>query len=281
MISVLFRSSLCWLFCAVLLAACSKDDTADGLPPLVWPDDIAAAIPDPAFRAFCVERYDGDRDGRLSKEEVQAVGRMSGFSSPGNPDMSLAGIEYFSNIKDFYWNGNGPKEIDLRYNSLLQKIRCENNSNLVRFRGPVGYAPLAVWFYSSDNLQELELSGCGNVRELMIGVSSPAGAVLTTLDLPDPSHLRYLKIAAANAACYDTLLADAVSLEQFYCDYYPGAVLDLSRCPKLEALWVQTFAGSPLSKIRLRKGAPVNRQLSIRDENGRDCSKRIEIEYAD
>ena len=107
----------------------------------------------------------------------------------------------------------------------------------------------------------------------------PADAISATIDLPDPSHLQYLTIAAVDAGCYDALLAGAVNLKRLYCDFYPDAVLDLSHCPKLEVLSVQTFAGSSLSKIRLRKEAPLDMQFKIRNEDGEDCRHLIEIEY--
>ena len=102
---------------------------------------------------------------------------------------------------------------------------------------------------------------------------------LSSVNLPDPSHLQYLTIAAVDAGCYDALLAGAVNLKRLYCDFYPDAVLDLSHCPKLEVLSVQTFAGSSLSKIRLRKEAPLDMQFKIRNEDGEDCRHLIEIEY--
>ena len=146
-------------------------------------------------------------------------------------------------------------------------------------RGPIGNAPLAIEFLFSCNLEELDLSGCENVQELLTSAAVLEEVTLTSVDLPDPSHLQYLNIAAANAGCYDTLLAGAVNLKRLYCDFYPDAVLDLSHCPKLEVLSVQTFAGSSLSKIRLRKEAPLDMQFKIRNEDGEDCRHLIEIEY--
>ena len=91
--------------------------------------------------------------------------------------------------------------------------------------------------------------------------------------------MQYLAFAAANAGCYDALLADGANLKKLYYNFYPSEVLDLSHCPKLEVLSVQTFAGSSLSKIRLRKEAPLDMQFKIRNEDGEDCRHLIEIEY--
>lgn len=65
------------------LAGCSDDDEQPDpqLPPLVWPDDVAAAIPDEGFREYCLERYDRDKDGRLSKDEVLAVTSMTNYAT--------------------------------------------------------------------------------------------------------------------------------------------------------------------------------------------------------
>ena len=119
------------------------------------------------------------------------------------------------------------------------------------------------------------------MRELLISARVPADAISATIDLPDPSHLQYLNIAAANAGCYDTLLAGAVNLKELYCNFYPDAVLDLSGCPKLESLTVLTFAESALAKIRLRKGLSQLRELKIYDENNKDYSHLVEIEYVE
>ena len=62
---------------------------------------------------------------------------------------------------------------------------------------------------------------------------------------------------------------------------HPDAVLDLSGCPKLESLTVLTFAESALAKIRLRKGLSQLRELKIYDENNKDYSHLVEIEYVE
>ena len=261
------------------LAGCSDDDEQPDpqLPPLVWPDDVAAAIPDEGFREYCLERYDRDKDGRLSKDEVLAVTSMTNYAT--RYIRSLEGIEYFGNLETLYWGECDVPSLDLRYNARLEKVRFSYPTKMTCLRGPIGNAPLAIEFLFSCNLEELDLSGCENVQELLTSAAVLEEVTLTSVDLPDPSHLQYLTIAAVDAGCYDALLAGAVNLKRLYCDFYPDAVLDLSHCPKLEVLSVQTFAGSSLSKIRLRKEAPLDMQFKIRNEDGEDCRHLIEIEY--
>ena len=270
--------TLCLLLCLALLAGCSDDEQPDPqLPPLVWPDDVAAAIPDEGFREYCLERYDRDKDGRLSKDEVLAVTSMTNYAT--RYIRSLEGIEYFGNLETLYWGECDVPSLDLRYNARLEKVRFSYPTKMTCLRGPIGNAPLAIEFLFSCNLEELDLSGCENVQELLTSAAVLEEVTLTSVDLPDPSHLQYLNIAAANAGCYDTLLAGAVNLKELYCNFYPDAVLDLSHCPKLEVLSVQTFAGSSLSKIVRRKEAPLDMQFKIRNEDGEDCRHLIEIEY--
>ena len=266
------------LLCLALLAGCSDDEQPDPqLPPLVWPDDVATAIPDEGFREYCLERHDKDKDGRLSKDEVLAVTSMTNYAT--RYIRSLEGIEYFGNLETLYWGECDVPSLDLRYNARLEKVRFSYPTKMTCLRGPIGNAPLAIEFLFSCNLEELDLSGCENVQELLTSAAVLEEVTLTSVDLPDPSHLQYLTIAAVDAGCYDALLAGAVNLKRLYCDFYPDAVLDLSHCPKLEVLSVQTFAGSSLSKIRLRKEAPLDMQFKIRNEDGEDCRHLIEIEY--
>lgn len=275
--------ALCWLLCPVLLAACSDDEQADPLlPPLVWPHDVATAIPDPVFRSFCVKNYDTSGDGRLSPEEVLAATYMSNYNT--RQIRSMEGIEYFRNLEKLYWGECNVPSLDLRYNVRLENIRFSNLTTITCLRGPVGYAPLTIEFMFSCNLKELDLSGSGNVRELLTSAALPDEVTLTSVNLPDPSHLQYLDIAAVNAACYDVLLARAVNLEALYCNFYPDAVLDVSHCPKLEKLSIRTVTESALAKIRIHKNAPIaihGRDIDIRNEKGTDCSSRIEFEYVE
>ena len=127
------------------LAGCSDDEQPDPqLPPLVWPDDVATAIPDEGFREYCLERHDKDKDGRLSKDEVLAVTSMINYDARNI--RSFEGIEYFGNLEKLYWGYCDVPNLDLRYNTRLKRVRLEGSSNLVVFRGPVGYTPLTIEF---------------------------------------------------------------------------------------------------------------------------------------
>ena len=137
--------TLCLLLCLALLAGCSDDEQPDPqLPPLVWPDDVAAAIPDEGFREYCLERYDRDKDGRLSKDEVLAVTSMTNYAT--RYIRSLEGIEYFGNLETLYWGECDVPSLDLRYNARLDEndlptrtdrkcTSCDRVSFLLQSRG--------------------------------------------------------------------------------------------------------------------------------------------------
>ena len=277
--SVFSWKILCWLLCFALFAACSDDEPDPGivLPPLVWPDDVAAAIPDPAFRKYCLNsyNYDRDRDGRLSKDEVLAIKIMDVFTT--QPIHTLEGIEYFGNLKRLILSTCAASTIDLRYNSRLEYVGLGGES-LTVLRGPVGYAPLEIFAGSAYRLQTVDLSGCGNVRGLHLYMEKPGGSALTTIDLPDASHLQILSFSAAEQSVYDTLLAGAVNLKELNCNFYPGGVLDLSACAKLEYLSVRVTHGSALWKLRLRKNLPLREDIRVYDEDG---ERSLKVEYVE
>ncbi len=79
-------------------------------------------------------------------------------------------------------------------------------------------------------------------------------------------------------ASFDLLLAGASFLVRLHCHFYPGAVLDLSACAKLDELVVQTTSASALRKLRLRKSSPLNYSFYIFDEHG---ERSLEIEYVE
>ena len=175
LLSGLFALTMC-------LAGCSDDDEQPDpqLPPLVWPDDVATAIPDERFREYCLERYDKDKDGRLSKDEVLAVTSMINYDARNI--RSFEGIEYFGNLEKLYWGYCDVPNLDLRYNTRLKRVRLEGSSNLVVFRGPVGYTPLTIEFLNPcRKLQTFDLSGCANVRELLISARVPADGISASI----------------------------------------------------------------------------------------------------
>mgnify|MGYP002623354026 FL=1 len=94
-------------------------------------------IPDDAFRALMLAKFDTDGDGLLSKEECEAVEyiNLSAYENPSVSDIkSLQGIEYFVNISSLNINmqngtgssGNLTGTLDLTANTKLWGLYLNN-----------------------------------------------------------------------------------------------------------------------------------------------------------
>ena len=96
-------------------------------PQIFWD---GGAIPDPVFRTYVLDNFDTDRDGKISRKEADAVlaidlGRLCAELGPATE--SLAGIEYFKNLKQLICNGNTLAELDLSQNTRLTELNCWDN----------------------------------------------------------------------------------------------------------------------------------------------------------
>lgn len=85
-----------FLFCllwslSLCLSACSDDDG------LVYPPNVADAIPDGEFRVLCLQLADTDLNGVISKEEALAVRKIDCTPDPSyvKAISSLEGLHYF------------------------------------------------------------------------------------------------------------------------------------------------------------------------------------------
>ena len=128
---------------AVILCNCSKenDGNSGSLPPLPDPDDVCSAMDNIEFMNFCYEKFDANKDGKVSVREAEAV-REIAFSKGEGLRGSLKGIERFPNLEildcDSYYWASGTwyykfsfAELDLRYNKMLKEVLLHTCSNLV------------------------------------------------------------------------------------------------------------------------------------------------------
>ena len=65
-------------------------------PPVFWD---GGTIPDPVFRAYVLGRFDTDRNGKISREEADAVFAIDVDAETADTPLieSLTGVEYFKN----------------------------------------------------------------------------------------------------------------------------------------------------------------------------------------
>ena len=88
--------------------------------------DVADIIDDTVFLQFCIDKYDTKpKDGKLSMEEILGVIRMEDIKKQGIT--SLAGIEYFRNLRFLDCSNNLLESLDVSANKALTTLNCSGN----------------------------------------------------------------------------------------------------------------------------------------------------------
>lgn len=87
---------------------------------------MAKKIKDPVFRAYCVSSMDLDGDRKLSLSEADSV---KSIDVSGLEIKSLAGLEYFRNLKSLDFSGTRVESFAFQL-PALEMFKCANNENL-------------------------------------------------------------------------------------------------------------------------------------------------------
>jgi hypothetical protein len=80
---------------------------------------------DANFKAYCVENFDKDGDGKVSLREARNVEEIDVYCR--NNIKSLKGIEFFINLKKLICGWNELTSLDVSQNTALVYLRCEQN----------------------------------------------------------------------------------------------------------------------------------------------------------
>lgn len=128
---------------------------------------------DKAFEAYCLEKFDTNGDGRISRYEAQRVRRMS---CPGRGIASLTDIREFFNLRELDCSGNDLTRLDLTACTYLERLDCRDNALVsLDLDGARGL----VWMDCSGNdLPRLDLHSTASLLTL-----DCRGNALTTLDV--------------------------------------------------------------------------------------------------
>lgn len=106
------------------LGSCDKDKglekPKDTLPPLPDETDICSGIENEIFRNFCLERFDLDKDGKISPEEADLVTEINFYVEEDIENLN--GIGYFANLESFTCPEGCIYNIDLHYNTKIIEI---------------------------------------------------------------------------------------------------------------------------------------------------------------
>ena len=117
---------------ALLVALCLTPNMAraDDAAPVPIDEEH---FPDPAFREFVIYKYDGDKDGLLTADDLAKVTYMncsnekSDYIDKGKRLASLKGIEYFTSLTDLNCEDNEIVELDVSKNTELVELDCSIN----------------------------------------------------------------------------------------------------------------------------------------------------------
>ena len=82
-------------------------------------------IPDANFKAYLLENFDTDKNGKISIKEAEAVTEIN---CSGKGIKNLAGIELFVNLESLDCSNNQLDDVEVQKNKKLKKLDCRGNN---------------------------------------------------------------------------------------------------------------------------------------------------------
>lgn len=197
-----------FLLCALCvgLAACGlADDEREEENKTIY-----IHIPDEAFRHYCLEHFDGDGNGRISRYEARRIRRMD---CSGLGIASLQGIEDFAFLQRLDCSDNDLSELNVRRLADLQVLDTDRNPHLSVLEAD-GLRSLQRLGCSGCALAELYLGGDGSLswldcRENRLAALDVSGCALRMEALLATGNPDLAVVYVGRAQRFDTLSLDA------------------------------------------------------------------------
>ncbi len=222
---------------------------------------------DENFRNYVKDRFDENKDGNLSKDELDKVEKIYINSHSVS---SLKGIEHFKNLTKLVCNNNNLTSLDIRKNTKLTELNCFNNkltelnvsnnknltylsceNNYLESLDLSGNKKLIKLICSENKLTELDVSKNTNLTKLYCDLNNlksldvrenknlttlllRGNINLTRLDLGENKNLTYLGCFHNNLTKLD--ISKNTNLTTLYCYDNNLKELDLSNNPNLNEL---------------------------------------------
>ena len=179
---------------AFVLTACAAcgltDDERDEKDRYVY-----VPISDTSFSSFCLEKFDTDGDGLLSRYEARCV---QDIDCSGRDIATLGDLSVFENLRTLDCSHNKLTKLDIRHLYRLERLDCSDNDlESLQIGASQAFVSLRC---SYNRLQTLDLGAASSLRQLEACANE-----FRTLDL---------------RACSHTLQADVTSnpsLATLYC----------------------------------------------------------------
>lgn len=153
-----------FLVLAIVLvcAGCSKSEENDhltGYPEMPDPNDVCSAMDDIDFMRYCYEKFDANKDGKVSLHEANTVEEIYIYGVK-----SLKGIQYFPNLKILWCTTS---VLDVSKNKELKQLQlCKYNFDTQTYTG----GSLTTLDVSQNN--KLETLHCSKNRLTNLNISS-------------------------------------------------------------------------------------------------------------
>lgn len=193
-------------------------------------------IPDEEFRAFCLEKFDSNKDKFLSAHEVSSITHFSINYYYYDKIKSFEGIQYFKSLKSLvYQYAYSLEELDLSKNRKLESLTLH---------------------YSK--LEKLDLSNNTELNQLTLG----SNRELKTLNISQNTKLKYLELSLSQTLS-SVDISNNVNLEEFECSHNSSLEnLTLGNHPKLLVI---TCNYNPLQTSLNVEGCPSLQRLYCYD----------------
>lgn len=232
-----------------------------------WNDDLTNAtihfgqgilinstnFPDQIFRSYVSVNIDKNGDGRLDKNERNAVKKID---CTNMSIRSAKGIEFFPMLNNILFMGNQLDSIDTSGFPDLFQLSCGGNQiKSLNLSNNTNLKYLYCW---GNQLKELDLSNNPNLLQLYCQTNQ-----LTSLDLSNLTALQYANCSNNSIAKLD--LSQNPELREFNCGRNRLTSLDVSKCSDLQVLYC--FANS-VKSINIRQ----NRALTQFNCSGNQIS---------
>ena len=200
---------------------------------LVWQTSAYVNIPDENFRAYMVQNFDTNGNGRLDFEEAEAVKEISVRVNDLNIK-SLQGIEYCTNLERLYCNGSvidgvptGLSSLDVSHNTCLTYLYCGRNPlTELNLSNNTGLSEL--WCHYT-NISSLDLSNNISLQNVYCNNNK-----LETFELGQNNVIVHLNCAENRIQSLN--LAGLTSLNKLYCASNQLTSLIVSSCSALDYL---------------------------------------------
>lgn len=189
--------------------------------------DLSDKIADETFRAFCLNNFDADHDGKLTQSELDAVTEINTTLA------SAEGIELFTNLVSLKANSSTCSSIDLSKNTKLEIFYMSYNTNLesVNLTGCTALKEIMVG--GCTKLTSLDTSNLPALEEVYAQTSG-----LTEFNAPNSPKLWYLSVYATKITSLD--VSQNVGLTHLRAGQTTMSSIDLSANTALEVLDLTT-----------------------------------------